>query len=688
MLLLGAGLTAASVTAAASTALDTQILKSDHPQNDPKVISFLKEADNSEKFLFFREAFEEQKLGFFNEPAKYLSADFPLKDYVTAWTLLTEAKKDPSDKKHQADIQNFIQTHKADYIAERVKTDWLLIMTPLWHKQNQWQKFRSLRSELQWNRFDPSLVCWDLFHRIENKKNISKALANEALEIINAPRYKGNAVCKKVSDELIEKVPSTAFTRLVILIQQGRLSEARSVLNVLIKKNRLPAKASRLAFNNPSRWYRSYRNKLSRQNKHVRIIAAYRLTSVNTEWAVHVADSLKNKLNKAEKSALWGRLGYVGAIAHNPKALSWYAKGGQAVCSGPYSALGNDCLEWRARAALRAQDWKKLNHFIAAMPAGVANKDAWNYWRGRSLSEIGQKEAARKYWQRIRSVRTFYGKLAAEALGKPFYYSGNETVEATSEGIKAAGSNPSLERAKAFYDLGLIAEGNREWQWGIRTLNTAELLAAAQWAQKHDLLHRSINTAIKVAEHYPLEHDLLYPRPFEDEIEDYAEMAKIDINWVYGLMRQESRFIAAARSSVGANGLMQIMPATAKWIAKELEIDNFKPETIYEIETNIYFGTAYLRSLLDRLGNNIILATAGYNAGPNRASRWQQSLTGTTEGAIFIETFPFTETRNYVQNVLANTVEYAHEQDEDIASFRQWLGVINPEDQKTVEENI
>ena len=153
-------------------------------------------------------------------------------------------------------------------------------------------------------------------------------------------------------------------------------------------------------------------------------------------------------------------------------------------------------------------------------------------------------------------------------------------------------------------------------------------------------------------------------------------------------MRQESRFIAAARSSVGANGLMQIMPATAKWIAKELEIDNFKPETIYEIETNIYFGTAYLRSLLDRLGNNIILATAGYNAGPNRASRWQQSLTGTTEGAIFIETFPFTETRNYVQNVLANTVEYAHEQDEDIASFRQWLGVINPEDQKTVEENI
>ena len=219
-------------------------------------------------------------------------------------------------------------------------------------------------------------------------------------------------------------------------------------------------------------------------------------------------------------------------------------------------------------------------------------------------------------------------------------------------------------------------------------MNPARLLAASQWGEKHLLLHRAINTAIKVAEHYPVEHELLYPHPFKDQIEKFSEKADIDSNWVYGLIRQESRFIAAAQSHVGANGLMQIMPATAKWIAKELEIEDFEPESIYEINTNIYFGTTYLRSLLNRLDNNMILATAGYNAGPNRASRWQQALPQLTEGAIFVETIPFTETRNYVQNVMANTVEYAHSEGKTIPSFRNWLGNIDPEAQTSTEEKI
>lgn len=668
--------------------LDPQIWKSEQLATNPHVRDFLKEAEDSEKFLFFQEAFNRQKLTDFNNPADFLEDSFPLKSYVSAWSLLAQLKEEPSNKAIESGIKSFIQKHRSDYIAERTGTDWLLLMAPIWLEQKQWKTFQAVRSQLQWNKFDSTIVCWDFLHQINTRKNLSKAFAQDTLEIINSPKYKGNAVCKKVSTELINKVPSTAFTRLVVLIQQGRISDAREVLNVLIKKKRLPAQASRLAFNQPSKWYRLHRKKLSQQNKHVRLIAAYRLTSVNIDWAVQVAESIQGKLNKAEKSALWGRLGYVAALSHHRKALSWYEKGGASVCSGPYSATPQDCLEWRTRAALRAKDWKKLDNYIATMPAGLANNDNWNYWRGRSLFEIGQKESAKKYWQKIRSVRTFYGKLAAEALGKSFYYTDNETVEATSKAIDAAATIPSLKRAQIFYDIGLIAEGNREWQWGIRQMSAAQLIAAAQWAEEQKLLHRAINTAIKVAEYYPVKHDLLYPRPFEDEIEEYAEAAEIDVNWVYGLMRQESRFIVAARSSVGANGLMQIMPATAKWIAKELEIKDFKPEKIYEIETNIYFGTAYLRSLLNRLDNNTILATAGYNAGPNRASRWQSSLPSMTEGTIFIETIPFTETRNYVQNVLANTIEYAHEQGQEVSSFRQWLGDIDPEKKTTVKENI
>lgn len=665
-----------------------KILKSPAPESNVELISFLQKADDSEKFLFFREAFEKQKIHLFKNPKQYFDEDFPLIDYVQAWFLLSQARQQPKDLNTQKEIQNFLIKHKNNYIAERLRTDWLLVMASYWNEHNQWKTFNSVRKQLLWNKSDPNIVCWDLYHTISSRKTISKNLANEALSIINAPQYKGNNICRKVSSALIKKVPSTAFTRLVILIQQGRISEARSVLNILIQKKRLPARASRLAFNSPAKWYRTYRNKLATQNKHVRLIAAYRLTSVDIDQSVRVANSLNGKLYKAEKSALWGRLGYVGAINHNPNALQWYAKGGQSVCSGPYSALPSDCIQWQARAALRIRDWKKLNHFIANMPANMAKQENWAYWRGRALVEIGHPEQAPQYWQSISTKRTFYGKLASEALGQSFYYSGNETVEATPEAIDSMGKNPSLQRAKYFYDIGLFVEGNREWQWGIRTMNAPELLAAAQWAEKHSLLHRAINTAIKVAEHYPLEHELLYPRPFEDEIEEFAEKAEIDDNWVYGLMRQESRFIAAAKSNVGANGLMQIMPATAKWIAKQLEIEDFKPEKIYEIETNIYFGTSYLRSLLNRLDNKLILATAGYNAGPNRASRWQQSLPQVSEGAIFIETIPFAETRHYVQNVLANTVEYAYEQDQKITSFRRWLGEIDPKADTTTEEKI
>ncbi|HIT96550.1 MAG TPA: lytic transglycosylase domain-containing protein [Candidatus Aphodousia faecavium] len=680
--------TLALSTLAATSFNTTKILKSSQPQNNAEVIEFLAGDDDKAKLLFFREAFEKQKIHLFEKPQQYFEENYPLKDYVQAWSLLAQVRSEPQNNQLQKELQRFIEQHKNDYIAERVKTDRILIMAPYWDQNRQWTRFKSARSQLQWNHSEPSIMCWDLFHRFRNQKNISKTVAHDALTLINSPRYKGNAVCRKVSDILINKVPSTAFTRLVILIQQGRISEGKQVLNTLIKKKRLPAQAARLAFNNPSRWYRINRNKLSKQNKHVRIIAAYRLTSVNFDWAVKTADSLQGKLNKQEKSALWGRLGYVAAIGHDPKALKWFEKGGPTVCTGPYSALPNDCLEWRARAALRAQQWKTLNRYIASMPASLAKQDNWTYWRGRALTQIGQKESAQTYWQQLRSVRTFYGKLAHEALGQSFYYSGNETVEATPEAIEAMGNNPGLLRAKAFYDVGMFYEGNLEWQWSIRTMNPAQLLAASQWGEKHSLLHRAINTAIKVAEHYPVEHELLYPRPFEDEIETYAKKAKVDTDWVFGLIRQESRFIAAAQSNVGANGLMQIMPATAKWIAKGLGIENFKSEDIYEIDTNIYFGTTYLRSLLDRLDNNIILATAGYNAGPNRASRWQRSLPNVTEAAVFIETIPFTETRNYVQNVLANTVEYAHGQNKTIKSFKDWLGVIDPEADTSTEEKI
>src|SRR5690606_12268054 len=114
--------------------------------------------------------------------------------------------------------------------------------------------------------------------------------------------------------------------------------------------------------------------------------------------------------------------------------------------------------------------------------------------------------------------------------------------------------------------------------------------------------------------------------PFEGQVSQKAREINLDPAWVYGLIRQESRFITDARSRVGASGLMQLMPATAKWVAKKIGMTDFHPSRVNEFETNTILGTRYLGMVLNDLNGSEILATAGYNAGPRRPVQWRSKL--------------------------------------------------------------
>lgn len=652
--------------------------------------SMIEELPAKERFLFIKELYENKKLAEIAHPEKFLpDEDEPLREYVQAWHLIDRARAQNFDEALENEILRFITEHDGLYIAERLRTDWLLLKANEWNEKRQWGYFRQLRQELVWNKNEPAVVCWDIYHQLQlaRKGTLRADKAESFFNVLKNAQYRDIGVCRRAANELIEKAPTLAFPRIAVLIQHNRISQARTIVNDLIAQKRLPTSA-RQALNQPSRWYRQHRNRLAKQNKFVLQIAAYRLAGSNFDAAVRIADTLKGRLNKQERSALWARLGYLAALNHDTKALDYYAKGGSTVCSSRLTANSNDCLEWRARSALRLERWDSLLSFIHAMPATLAKKEAWTYWQGVAYAQKGQTDNAKKCWEKLNNVRTFYGKLAAEALGNPIVYPLNIENPIDDDLIDDFGKQPAVVRARTFYEHGLITEGNREWQWAIRNRSDQQLLAAALWAEENLYLQRSINTAIRLALRMPVEHRLLYPRPFDDEIEKYSKKVQIDPNWVYGLIRQESRFIAIAQSSVGANGLMQIMPATAKWIAKELAIEDFKPSSIYEINTNVRFGTFYLRTLLDRLDNNIVLSTAGYNAGPNRAHRWRSTLTKPVEGAIFIETIPFNETRLYVQNVLANTVEYAQAQSKKVNSFKALLGTVTPETNAVVNDKI
>ena len=173
--------------------------------------------------------------------------------------------------------------------------------------------------------------------------------------------------------------------------------------------------------------------------------------------------------------------------------------------------------------------------------------------------------------------------------------------------------------------------------------------------------------------------------PFRDQVVRRAREINLDPAYVYGLIRQESRFVMDARSNVGASGLMQVMPATARWTARRIGLTGFTPDQLTDRDTNIAIGTGYLKLVLDDLGGSMPLAAAAYNAGPGRPRNWRNGPV--IEAAAWAENVPFAETRDYVKKVLANTTAYAAVLTGQPQSLKARLGTIGPRDQSQPEPN-
>jgi soluble lytic murein transglycosylase len=236
------------------------------------------------------------------------------------------------------------------------------------------------------------------------------------------------------------------------------------------------------------------------------------------------------------------------------------------------------------------------------------------------------------------------------------------------------GQRIGLRRALELYRLNFRVEGNAEWAWAIRGFDDRQLLAAAEIARRHEVYDRAINTAERTVGLHDFE--LRYLAPYRDVLKAHTTELALDEAWVYGLIRQESRFITDAHSVAGASGLMQLMPETARWVAKRLGLKNWRWSQVTEVGTNVGLGTYYLRHVLDALDGQPVLASAAYNAGPSRARAWRPETA--MEGAAFAETIPFTETRLYVKNVMANATYYAHSFSQQLQSLKQRLGTVGP----------
>jgi soluble lytic murein transglycosylase len=558
-----------------------------------------------------------------------------------------------------SDVRALLEKHSGTYVAEKLRGDWLKVLG----KRGDWPEFE--RERPLYTRDDLEIRCYAFSSRIAGGDE--PALA-EALAVWLEPKDLPKG-CDRLVDTLHQRGrigTGEVWKRVRVLFEAGQIIAAKEALGYLPKGEAPNERALADAAREPKRLLeRLPRDLDQRAAREVVVLAAIRLARSNPQTAADALQgALAEKLPEGDTRYLWSRVAYEGARTHHDQALRWYALAAD-------SRLDDEQLAWKARAALRRAQWQTVRDAIDRMSATGRQDPAWTYWYGRALAAQGEEIGARAYYSRIAGQTDFYGLLANEELG----YVGTlpeVTYTPTEEEINAVAREPGLVRALELMRLGIRTEGVREWLFTIRSFDDMKLIAAAEVARRNEHYDRTISTADRTVRLHNFA--LRYPVPFRDVFRDHAKTQGLDVAWVLGLVRQESRFITDARSSVGAAGLMQLMPATAKYVAAKIGLRNYNQKNVTDVKTNVGLGTGYMRMVLDQLGHPV-LASAAYNAGPGRARRWRDAKP--LEGAIYAETIPFSETRDYVKKVMANSVFYAALLEKKITPIKARLGTIS-----------
>ena len=618
-----------------------------------------------------------------------------------------------------AEIQAFYTRYAGTYQEDRLRNDWLLLLG----QRREWAAFAEQYPGFRMND-DREVRCYALL--VEHLKNpaASPAIADEVRRNWFALREADDG-CNAAAERLVGSKNlgvQDVWIKARLSMEANRPRAAQNA--VQIADPEAAAMVAEIAAS-PANFLIGKHLAIRNTRKEIITLALIRLAMVDTDAAAQAMDNKwAVQLTSEERNWVWGTIGRqlasrMGTVPASD-ALRMYAKVNKD------SDLSEDMLAWKARAALRVgnqPNWPLVQSAIQAMEAGVRNEPVWVYWRARALLATALPESASANarspaktgvpnaslpadiagasiatpssealaaLQSIASPRVFYEQLALEELGQKIVLPARP-APLTAEEKEAARLNPGLNRAAYAIALGLRTEGVREWNYSTNLhqkggMGDRELLAAANFACVRQIWDRCINTS----ERTRLEADFeqRFPMPFRDQVVKRTQDIQLNPAYVYGLIRQESRFIMDARSGVGASGLMQVMPATARWTANKIGLTGFSPSQINDTNTNITIGTAYLKLALDDFSGSMPMAAAAYNAGPGRPRLWRGAAGAPVlDAAIWAESIPFTETRDYVKKVLSNTTVYAALITGQPQSLKARLGQVGPRDMAAPELN-
>jgi len=577
------------------------------------------------------------------------------------------------------EVQDFFARYPGTYQEDRLRNDWLLLTG----QRRDWDNFSAAIAGFRMGD-DAQVRCYAILVDALRSGSATQAQADEIRRNWFAQRDNDDG-CLTAADRMIAArllSPNDAWKKARLAIEANRPQAARGAVT-LASPDALPlfeevnaSAAKFLVTRGPV---------AAKSRRELVTLALIKIAMADPEQAASQLDAKWSAmLSVEERNWIWGTIGRQSAIKLWPQAVSYF---GNVTKNAD---LSDDMLGWRVRAALRAGQWKDVAPAINAMSEASQQDPTWTYWKARALVNAGGDERrgqARELYQGIAGTRGFYEMLALEELGQRVM-AATRPAPLTPEERNAARMNPSLNRGLYAIAIGLRPEGTREWNYATNLhdrggMDDRALLAAADFACQREVWDRCINTSERTKGVIDVEQR--FPMPFHDTVLRKSQDIGLDPAYVYGLIRQESRFIMDARSGVGASGLMQVMPATARWTARKIGMTDFTPGQINDRETNITIGTNYLKLALDDFDDSMALAAAAYNAGPGRPRSWRNGPV--LDAAIWAENVPFNETRDYVKKVLANTTNYAAIITGRPQSLKERLGRVGPRDAAMPEPN-
>ena len=615
-------------------------------------------ANQDADFLAARDAFRKGDLVKLDHMAKRLKHS-PLEPYLAYYQLRMRLETAST-----VDIKKFLARPDETPVINRLRAEWLKLLG----ERQQWEEFSAEYPRLVGGEVE--LTCYEMQSRQHLQE---EPVLHEARNLWLTGSTELPESCTPLFDAAISSgiisVPDI-WLRLRLALEAGHLTlakqlSARLPVNLALSSSELDSAATDQVR------YLATAN-LENASEALRTVAIFALQRL-AKQSPQLADLQWKKkavyFTADEQHYFYGWLGYEAARKRDVRALEWYKAAGE----GP---LTEQQLAWRARTAMLTQDWDEVLASINAMAPQQQREGVWRYWKARALKARGNLSEANVLFAELSREHDFYGQLSVDEIGLALSSTTPASYQPSKATINAMLAQPAVQRTLALYRMDLRTDAAREWAWTARKLDDKQLLVAAEIARRNEMYDHAINTADRTVQIH--DFSLRYLAPYREALQSHIRNNELEEAWVYGLMRQESRFVHQAKSPVGATGLMQIMPATARWIAQKIGMKSYRQTLLSQLDTQFKLGTYYMKTVLSSLDNSPVLASAAYNAGPSRARKWRGE--SALEGAIYIENIPFDETRAYVKKVMSNTMHYSRLFGHPTRSLKQRLGVIAAKD--------